>query len=279
VLTLAMVMSLGRLWLAPRRVHAPPPERPLVVVDPGHGGIDPGSSAGGVTEADVNLEVSLLLARALRQAGYRVLLTRHHGCTPAWVAASPEVPRAWVVRARPRPGRPLAATACRINLRDRVLLAIHYRASAFLSIHTDRYPDRSVQGPRTYYDPDHPAQKQLAEAIQRELDAFRRRPLEPKAQRHFVLVALGSMPAVTVELGYLSNPQERKLLTQRGYQEALAQAVARGFATYARTHPLWPPPRLDAAEVERMWQDRRGRLYHPYRPPRISSVSLGAQGG
>lgn len=236
------------------------PPAPLVVVDPGHGGIDPGSRAGAVTEAQVNLEVSLALAKALTRSGYRVLLTRSDGgCRPA------------VVHAAQRAAR---AATCRINLRDRVLLAVKRHASVFLSIHADMYGDRSVRGPRTYYLEDAPLQKTLAADMQRELDAFRRRPLPPIPCKHFVLVALRNMPAVTIEVGYLSNPDERRLLLTPTHQAALAGAIVAGLNRFAATHPLLPPPVIDAQSVERAWQARRGRLYRPYRHMGIGRVSM-----
>lgn len=233
--------------------------RPLVVVDPGHGGIDSGSRAGGVSEAAVNLDVARALARSLTGAGDRVLLTRSdHGCRPALVAMP------WARRAR--------ASSCRINLRDRVLLAVHHHASAFLSVHTDLYGDASVRGPRTYYIADSPIQEALAADIQRELDAFRRRPMPPLPCEHFALAALRPMPAATVEVGFLSNPTERRDLQDPTYVRRLADAITRGVQHFATSHPLLPPPNVDASEIEREWQSKRGRLYRPYRDPGVGHV-------
>jgi len=236
------------------------PAAPLVVVDPGHGGIDPGSRVAGVAEAHVDLEVSLALAKALTRSGYRVLVTRSDGgCRPA------------VVRAARRAAR---AATCRINLRDRVLLAVHRHASVFLSVHADVYGDPSVRGPRTYYLEGAPLQQALAADIQTQLDAFRRRPLPPIPCRHFVLVALRDMPAVTIEVGYLSNPEERRLLLMPAHQAALADAVVAGVQRFASAHPLLPPPAIDVHSVERAWQARRGKLYRPYRHVGIGRVSM-----
>ena len=239
--------------------------RPLVVVDPGHGGIDPGSRAGGMTEARVNLAVSRALARVLTRMGYQVLLTRSdHGCRPGLVV----VP--WTRRAR--------AAGCRINLRDRVFLAIHRHASAFLSIHSDLYGDPSVWGPRTYYVEESQVQAALAADIQHELDRFRKRPVAPITCRHFTLLALRTMPAVTIEVGYLSNPAERRRLEDPNHQMALAEAIARGFGHFAQTHALLPPPTVDPREIDREWQSKRGRLYRPYEAPGIGRVPAQGHG-
>lgn len=233
--------------------------RPLVVVDPGHGGIDPGSVAGGVDEARVNLAVSRAIAKTLVRSGYRVLLTRSDGsCRPAVVGLP------WARRAR--------AASCRTNLRDRVLLAIHHHASVFLSIHADLYGDSSVRGPRTYYIEGSAVQQALAQEIQRELTPFRKAPIAPVPCQHFSLIALKQMPAVTIETGYLSNPGERQRLQDPIHQTALAAAITRGVGAFAKTHPLLPPPSIDAREIEREWQAKRGRLYRRYQAPGVGHI-------
>jgi N-acetylmuramoyl-L-alanine amidase len=217
-----------------------------VIVDPGHGGKDSGAVHGGVREDAVNLAVAYALARDLRKAGYRVALTRDGDCRPLWVR-----------RVRPdaiRVGRPLSS--CRQNLRDRVLEAAAKGESVFLSLHCDHYADTSVRGPRTYYGRGSALQRALAERIQDQLDAFRGRPFTPVESDHFVLVSQPNVPAVTIEVGFLTNPGERALLGTVAYREELARAIVRGLDAFRRDHALTPPPRVDRTLVAERWRKR-----------------------
>ena len=223
---------------------------PVVVIDPGHGGKDSGARHGGVREDEVKLKMALTLAAVLRRHGYRVVLTRGVGCRPVWVRG----PIDMGVRYVGTSGLPFHS--CRQNLRDRVLDAARRRESLFLSLHCDHYSDPSVRGPRTYYGRGSDIQKALAGSIQHSLDAFRSRPFTPMAADHFVLVAQPNVPAVTVELGFLTNPRERALLETEAYRRDMAEAIARGVAAFARTHPLLPPPQVDRTAVERRWDMR-----------------------
>lgn len=246
------------LALPPRPTTGAKPDTgpaPLVVVDPGHGGKDAGAMHGGVHEDEVNLAAARALAAALRADGYRVLMTREEGCSPALYSGSgrsrpQDMPTVTVLR----PG------GCRLNLRDRVLRGFASGESVFISVHCDHYADPRVHGPRTYYGPGSQAQKQLAQSIQHELNAFRTRPFTPVAADHFVLMVQPNVPAVTVEMGFLTNARERRLLKAPEYRKRLALAVTRGLDAYARRHPLLPPPAVDLATVDNRW-----RSLHPRR--------------
>lgn len=247
---LAVAAALHPVSAAHRQLRRSAPA-PLVVLDPGHGGKDSGAVHGGAREDQINLRMAYSLATVLRQHGYRVVLTRGLGCQPVWIRGT----------VGPRPTQVASATgtpfaACRANLRDRVLDASRRGESAFLSLHCDHYDDPSVRGPRTYYGRGSDLQKALAVDIQASLDAFRTRPFAPVAADHFVLVAQPAVPAVTIELGFLTNPRERALLETEAYRRELAQAIARGLGAFARTHPLLPPPPVDRTLVDTRWQRR-----------------------
>ncbi len=226
---------------------------PLVVIDPGHGGKDSGARHDGVREDQVNLAMAYTLGAILRADGYRVVLTRGLACEPVWLRRGLD-PKASQALAG---GRPLSS--CRMNLRDRVLYAAQKRESVFLSLHCDHYADPAVHGPRTYYGEGSELQKSLAEAVQRELDAFRTRPFAPAAAKHFVLVSQPRVPAVTIELGFLTNPRERALLETESYRRDLARAIARGLDAYRREHRLVPAPKVDERAVAALWRRARAR--------------------
>jgi N-acetylmuramoyl-L-alanine amidase len=225
-------------------------QAPLIVVDPGHGGKDSGARHAGVREDQVNLGVAYSLAAALRADGYRVVLTRSLTCEPVIVRRDTPLDTGQSA---------LVGSWCRTNLRDRVLDAARRGESVFLSLHCDHYNDPSVYGPRTYYGRGSEVQKALAVAIQKELDPFRARPHQASASDHFVLLSQPAVPAVTVELGFISSPHDRALLEKDSYRREMAAAITRGLDAFARDHRLMPPPKVDPKRVDDLWRLTRLR--------------------
>ncbi|MBC7325886.1 MAG: N-acetylmuramoyl-L-alanine amidase [Moorella sp. (in: Bacteria)] len=178
----------------------------VVVVDPGHGGIDSGAiGPGGTPEDRVNLAISQRLAEFLSQGGAHVFLTRQDENVREGESGD--------------------------DLVERVRLAGRVGADLFISIHCNAF-DRRERGAQLFYDPQSPEGKKLAEAIQegirRRLGNTERVPLSIDA---FVLRSQ-EIPAVIVEVGFISNPQEEKLLADHHYQRQMAFAIYAGIVDY-----------------------------------------------
>jgi N-acetylmuramoyl-L-alanine amidase len=232
---------------AEAKVAAPRPR--LIALDPGHGGIDPGAlGVNGVQEKSVVITVARELQAQLQAGGrYRVMLTR--------------------------------AADTYVALRERVAKAEHVKAELFLSIHADSHPDRDVRGASIYTLSEEASDREAAALAQREnggpltaqgstavartLVAMAQRGtgndsrkfadtvvstfaksgvrLLPRTHREagFAVLTSPDIPAALVELGYLSNPQDSKLLTVRQHQMALARALRASidahFATVSAT--------------------------------------------
>ncbi|MEW6399725.1 MAG: N-acetylmuramoyl-L-alanine amidase [Bacillota bacterium] len=187
----------------------------VVVIDPGHGGPDPGAvGPRGELEKDVVLEISRHLARYLTAAGVRALLTRDRDEDLSGLP--PEVPD---VKA--------------IDLRRRAEIARGARADLFLCIHANATPSPHWRGAQTFYRPNHPDSARLARCIQRELVRVTRRTdrVALPGPKQYVLDNV-TMPAVTVEVGFMSNPDEARLLTDPDYQKLVAWAIFLGTARY-----------------------------------------------
>ncbi len=223
-----------------------PSRRPTIVIDPGHGGSDSGAiSATGLEEKVVSLAVAKRLAAILEHDGYVVRLTRTGDETRA--------------------------------LTDRTALANRLGAIAFISLHANASTVTSVRGAETYYMSVHDAtdahaaetarkenaagaptrhgstldlilwdmaqarvlngSAQLALAIQRQLNSFLNLPDRGVKQAPFVVLTGATMPAVLVEMGFLSNPAEAAQLADPGYRQRLAEAIARGIEGFLRQHP------------------------------------------
>jgi N-acetylmuramoyl-L-alanine amidase len=139
----------------------------------------------------------------------------------------------------------------------RATIAQKAKAEIFLSLHVDSHPDPTSQYGQVFY---HPASKEglaLALLLQQELlrlqpDNYRR----ASPQDYFLLRESG-MPTVLVELGFLSNPEERLLLNREAYREELANALVRGIIAYF-TPPRLPEPQSRQGEVRKSPESVRG---------------------
>lgn len=187
-----------------------------VVIDPGHGGVDPGAvGPGGTREKDVTLAVSLRLARLLEAAGARVILTRETDTDLS------------------TPGKSLAARK-REDLDNRLELAKDNQAQLYLSIQANAFGSVWT-GAQTFYHPESAAGGRLAKGIQAELRrVMGNTTRQAKALDPYILRRLQEMdvPAAMVEVGFLSNPGEERLLGDPEYQERLAYAICAGVVRY-----------------------------------------------
>lgn len=191
-----------------------PLEGRKIMVDPGHGGTDIGARGpGGGHEADVNLGISLKLREKLEALGADVRMTR---ATDTNVGP---------------PGGPQ-----RDELRARVRLANAWPAEVFISVHSNSNVSPRPQGTETYHSRNaSQASKDLAGAVHAhmvEQTGFRDRGVK---QANFYVIKNTHMPAILVETGFMSNPQEEQKLLDPVVQDKMATAISRGvedvFAT------------------------------------------------
>lgn len=179
----------------------------VIVIDPGHGGSNPGAIANNVREADNNLAVSLKLRDQLAQAGAKVIMTR---VTDRTVATE---------------GSSLGS-----ELQARVDIAEANHADIFISIHSNSNPDTSIAGTMTFYpNAKTPA---LANAIQRELIKKTGAVDKGVAPETFYVLRNTSMPGVLVEMGFVTNRQEADQLKSDAYRERIAQGIYNGVVNY-----------------------------------------------
>ena len=189
-------------WRAPAsRIGVVRPGR--IVIDPGHGGKDPGAIAvNRLYEKEVNLDVAGMLSRELEISGHTVSMTR--------------------------------STDRFVELDDRVLFSNSRRADLFVSIHADAAPNRSAQG-FTVYVARQASRESVAaaEAIRRRLSATGAQDRGVRRADFRVLKKTRS-PAVLVELGFLSNAEEARRLARVDYRRQLTDAIREGIDDYFR---------------------------------------------
>ncbi len=208
-------------WRRPPAPSAPmaPPASPLagwiVAVDPGHGGADGGVRHGDMLEKDVNLAVAQSLRDLLERAGARVVMTRWDDQVPL------EGPRA--------------------GLNRRLALAAQAEAAIYVSIHANSYPDSRQFGAQTFFAPNSGESRRLATLIQQELVVAHPENYRSALAADFYVLRNSPCPAVLVEVGFLSNPEDRRRLILPQWQGRLAAAILRGMERFAEGET--PEPR------------------------------------
>lgn len=187
-----------------------------VVVDPGHGSPDPGAiGPGGSQEKDNNLAIARYLAVELEAAGAKVVLTRNDDNSPAYAPGTPYTQRG--------------------DLQKRVDIANENNADLFISIHNDSW--QTAQGTTTFYSSENPSGSpsyKLAQYIQSGLtQEIGTKNLGVKDSRLYVL-RNNTMPAVLVEVAFISHPTEEKQLSDNAFREKAAQGISQGIQAYIR---------------------------------------------
>lgn len=182
-----------------------------VVIDPGHGGNDPGTIGySGTLEKDVALAISKKLFVFFQQSGAKVLLTRERDQD----LGDPQ-----------SPGRDS-------DLQRRVEIANEAGADVVVSVHLNHFSDRSEYGAQVFYQRGSQEGKRLAECIQPRLNAFLIDSGRQALPGDFYLCRNARAPAVIVEAGFLSHPEEERKLKEEEYQMKAAWAIYTGVVGY-----------------------------------------------
>lgn len=188
----------------------------VIVVDAGHGGRDNGAQVPGLDEKDLDLAISRKTAQALRQAGAKVVETRTRDANL--------IPR-----------QPQPTNLQRLNLQARVDLAVQHDAGIFLSIHANKFSDGSAHGAQIFVGEKPNAERQLlGSCLHAELTSLSgsRRQLDMTTDLY--LMRNLKIPAALIEVGFMSNPKDRKNMLDPAYQREVAQAITRGVTCFVR---------------------------------------------
>jgi N-acetylmuramoyl-L-alanine amidase len=232
---IALVLAMGVLAVSAASGEAAPP--PVIVIDPGHDlranlttePIGPGSSTrkikdgggthgvvSGLTEAELNLRVGLRLRELFQRAGLRVVMTR------------------------------TKTAGASIGNISRARIANRTGAALFLRIHADGSTDRGTRGTHTLYpalhrgwtDDIYAASKRAAGIVQSELVkalGFPDRGLQERTD--FTGFNWSNVPVILVEMGFMTNPTEDRLLATNAYQRRAALGMCRGTLRFLGRTP------------------------------------------
>ena len=182
----------------------------LVVLDPGHGGIDAGKTGtNGAEEKEINLKIAKIIKKLLKEKGISVIMTRESDDR-------------------------LGDTQTE-DLKARVKIMNESEPALVVSIHQNSFQGTNVRGPQVFYYTDSGEGKAAAEILQTKLNQIQpsyARDLKPNST--YYILKYAEVPVVIVECGFLSNPEEAEKLVSEDYQNDIALAVANGIIEYIR---------------------------------------------
>lgn len=186
----------------------------VLMVDCGHGGMDPGMiGINGVQEKDFNLSIGLKLKTELEKKGYQVVTTREkdEGLYEE-TSVNKKVQ----------------------DMQNRILLMQEVKPVLTVSIHQNSYEDPNVKGPQVFYYKDSPEGEALAVILQRHLNEKLKveRPRKAKGNTSYYLLKRSPGVLNIVECGFLTNPEEAQKLADEEYQKLVAEAIAEGIEEY-----------------------------------------------
>ena len=175
--------------------------KPVVVLDPGHGGKDNGARWYGISEKTLNLDVAKRVEVLLKKRGIPVVMTRR--------------------------------TDTFISLDYRAKIANRHADAVFVSIHFNAHSNRSIKGIETFYISS--KGKNLAQNIQKRLANRINTNDRGSKKHHFAVLTKTRGVAALVECGFISNHWENRRCATTWFRDILAQEIASGIAAYCNT--------------------------------------------
>lgn len=183
----------------------------VIYLDPGHGGIDPGAIYGGINEKDINLEISKKIEEKLSKLGAIVYMTRYGDYDLS------------VNNTINRKRSDLSRRSNIINKSD---------CDLFLSIHLNAEETNSYRGAQAFYAETNEKNIEIAKIFQEEFRKNLNSTRKYKKDNTLYLQKRLKVPGVLLEVGFLSNSNERYLLKQETYQNKIAETIVSATLTY-----------------------------------------------
>lgn len=210
----------------------------VIVVDPGHGGVDPGVvGKSGALEKDISLAVSKRLAANLGQAGAMVLMTRESDTDLS------------------EPGTLGLMAKKREDLKKRVALANDNKADLYVSVHVNSFPDPSRRGAQTFVQHGSAESVMVAGFIQSELARVLKNTDRIPREVDYYITRHSNVPTVIVEIGFITNETEEKLLQDSDYQAKVAWAIHAGVVKYFAKRDALPHGRPDKENLIKTFKE------------------------
>lgn len=215
-MTMSVMLLLGFFLLSQEAASAVSQEETAkkIVIDAGHGGRDPGMvGTEGVEEKGINLAIAQKLENLLEENGFEVIMTRNSD--EGLYEEDAQNKKAQDMQRR-----------CEIIKEAEPLLTV--------SIHQNSYSDPSVKGPQVFYYQHSAEGEKLASFIQNSMNESleAESPKEAKANDSYYLLKRSEGVLNIVECGFLTNPEEARMLQEEDYQQKIAECIYEGIMQY-----------------------------------------------
>jgi len=181
-----------------------------IIIDPGHGGADPGTVSGNTYESEINLAISKYLEIELTKLGATIILTREGNYDLS---------------------TPNAKWRKKSDFDNRINLINNSKADLYLSIHLNYLEDNQYSGAQVFYNNEE--NKEIAMVIQENLnnELNHKREIKKIPTKTYMYSKL-NIPGVLIECGFLSNSKEKEQLKSPEYQQKIAKTIADGVVNY-----------------------------------------------
>lgn len=183
-------------------------ERPTVVIDPGHGGVDGGSIGSGYTEKDITLQIALQLGTALEQRGCTVIYTRSTDTALSELVSE--------------------------DLFQRVMISNDAQADAFISIHLNS-SEYIASGFEVWSSFSDTRSYSLAQTLNDTLSALNyteAREMRDQDESNLLVLALNEAPSVLLKLGFITSAEDMRVLADAAFQRELTDQLADTIYAY-----------------------------------------------
>ena len=218
---ITFILVFGFAFISDKHENVPTVSLPVsgktIVIDAGHGKPDEGAqSSRGTTEAETNLKIALKLQNLLEQSGSTVVLTRSDEYA------------IYDLDAKTLKQKKIS------DIHNRVKIGNESSADIFVSIHLNKIPQQQYDGWQTFYNAESAEGQKLAVSIQNNLnDAIQKENNRiAKTIDNIYIIKHVEIPITIVECGFLSNPEEEKMLLDDEYQNRLAWGIYNGIIDY-----------------------------------------------
>jgi len=235
--TVTVAKALTLPWYRPEPPVRVPESAPQkvprsIVIDPGHGGVDGGTSGGGLLEKQIALDIALRLRDHLARLGFETPMTR---------VTDTDVSRLYPSGLASRHKR---------DLQNRLDLIRKTRSVGAISIHVNSSANPRDRGPLVFYAIQSEAGKALAAHVQAAVNSVSGSTQRPLPRKNLFIIRHSPCPAILVEVGFVTNADDAARLARPAYRQRMADAIAVAANRSLREAPIPPPYQKGSARVD-----------------------------